>query len=143
MRTLLFVAALLLVGCAPAEEENHQVTGDVDLAHIPALLTELADSVGGVDVESLVALTGSVAMDAEKQEKLQVSYGGASTTLVYHVWREQADWVHLYFSTPSAELAALTENTLPRQALQGGLSGASRRLPPARGAARCSRSTRR
>ncbi len=120
MRTLIVVAALLLIGCAPTEEESHQVTGDVDLARVPALLAELAGSVDGVDVEGLVALTDSVAMDAEKQEKLSVSHDGASTTLVYHVWREQADWVHLYFSTPSAELAAFTEATLQRYERGGG-----------------------
>lgn len=49
-------------------------------------------------------------MDAELQDRYTVSFNGADEEIQIHVWREQVDWVHLYFSTTSRDLIKALEN---------------------------------
>ena len=81
-----------------------------------ASLDQATDST--VDVEALVVLTESVSIDEEKQQKFSVTVNGSDTELLYHVWREQQDWVHLYLSTPSSTLAQLVEDKIQPHRIQ-------------------------
>ena len=110
MKVLLSVAILLLVGCSSSEPEIYRTSVNVDLSKLSALLTavnQLTDD--ELDAEHLVELANSVAMDDEKQETLPIAYNGKETEILYHVWREQADWVHLYVSSPSEDLIGAIE----------------------------------
>ena len=113
MRMLTTVLVLLLVACTPGEPETHTTTANVDLASIPALL----DAIDGMTdndlpVDELLALSNSVPMDQEKQQRMDVTYGGAETTMLIHVWREQEDWVHFYASSTSKDLVDAVGDTL-------------------------------
>ena len=109
MRITVFIALFLLAGCAPrGEPEVFTYSVDVDGPSVGALLTAL-DQITDVDVDDLLRLTESTAMDTEQQERFAVSFNGADTEILYHVWREQEDWVHLYFSSDSEELTGAIE----------------------------------
>jgi len=115
MKILSSVAILLLVACSSNEQEIHQTSANVDLSKLSAVLTavnQLTDN--EMDIEHLVELANSVSLDEEKQERLPMAYNGKETEILYHVWREQADWVHLYFSSPSEDLiGAIKKATEP------------------------------
>ncbi len=104
MHMIAGLAVLLLAACTAGEPETHTTSADIDLVSIPAMLAAidgLTDD--NLPVEELLALTNSVPMDAEKQQRFAVSFGGQDTEVQYHVWREQADWVHVYASSTSKE----------------------------------------
>jgi len=115
MKVLLSVAMLLLVGCSSNKQESYTTSLNVDLSKLSVLLSavnQLTDN--ELDTEHLVELANSVRLDEEKQERLPTAYSGKETEILYHVWREQADWVHLYFSSPSEELiGAIKKATEP------------------------------
>ena len=107
MRYLTLLVFIGLVACSPAEQEETtlQSSVNVDLSVVPALLTALDEMTDSqLDVSGLTDLTNNVTIDQEDQRKFAVTYKGEETELLYHVWREQSDWVHLYFSTPSKAL---------------------------------------
>lgn len=111
MRTALGLLILFIVACAPGEEEVHRVTANMDLDNVPRFLAAIdRQTDSDLGVSDLLALTNSVPMDEEKQQEFSIVYQGAGTTLIYHVWREQADWVHLYLSTPSEALFGLIDS---------------------------------
>lgn len=105
MRKLIILAALAIAGCGAQEAERYTASVDVDMASVKAML----DAIDGVtdnelDVASLAEMTSSVAMDDEKQADLIVRIDGTDVEMFYHVWREQADWVHIYASSTSKKL---------------------------------------
>ncbi len=113
MRIVTTLLALLLAACTPAEPETHTATADVDLASIPSMLAAidgLADN--DLPVDDLLALTNSVPMDDEKQQRFAVTFGGEETEILYHVWREQEGWVHVYASSTSRDLIAAVERSI-------------------------------
>ncbi|MEL7447584.1 MAG: hypothetical protein AAFN78_00150 [Pseudomonadota bacterium] len=119
MKALLVPFVLLLFACSPSEPENITVTGNVTDDAVPVFLAALnlaTDS--AVDVDALVTLTESVSIDEEKQQKFAVTVNGTDTELLYHVWREQQGWVHLYLSTPSSALAQLVDSELQPHKIQ-------------------------
>lgn len=107
MRHLIVIALLgLFAGCStPAEPEVFTASVDIDETALPQLLAAL-DRVtdNEVDVAALQDLTASTPMDDEKQTRFDASFGGNDTTILYHVWREQEDWVHVYTSSESEAL---------------------------------------
>ncbi len=103
MRVVTGFFVLLLVACTPGDPESYTTSANVDLAAIPNALAAIdAITDDALPVEELVDMANSVSMDEEKQERFAVSFDGKQTELLIHVWREQADWVHLYASSPSA-----------------------------------------
>ena len=106
MRKTVFIAIVLLAACTDrGEPEIFTYSVDVDETSVVAVLMAL-DQISDVDVDNLLQLTESTAMDTEQQERFAVSFNGEDTEVLYHVWREQEDWVHLYFSSESEELTA-------------------------------------
>ena len=57
-----------------------------------------------IDIDRLLELTETTKMDDEQQLRFAVSFSGEETEVLYHVWREQEDWVHLYASSESESL---------------------------------------
>lgn len=117
MKRLLGSLVLILAACSADEEVNHQASVNVDLSTLPALLAAV-DGVAenALDVPGLLAMSESVSLDQEKQQIVPVTFGGRQTELMIHVWREHADWVHLYFQTPSADLIAALKTATARLA---------------------------
>ena len=102
----LFVAIVLLAACtAPSEPEVFTSSVDVDESSV-ALVLKALDGLtdNDIDIDGLLELTRTTAMDDEKQQRFAVSYGGDETSILFHVWREQEDWVHLYASSESERL---------------------------------------
>ena len=108
MRKILFVAMFLLAGCSPpGEPEVFTTSVDVDATSVIAVLRALDQLTDNdIDVDGLLALTESTAMDDEQQQRFDVSFAGTETDVLYHVWREQEDWVHLYASSESENFVA-------------------------------------
>jgi hypothetical protein len=48
-------------------------------------------------------------MDEEQQQRVVALFGGERTELLYHVWREQEGWVHVYASSTSRDLVSAVE----------------------------------
>ena len=106
MRTLLSLLALfLLTACARTEPEPVTTSVDVDEARLEALFAAI-DGVteDALDAAPLLELAATTPMDDELQTRFTVRYNGEESEVLYHVWREQADWVHLYFSSTSEAL---------------------------------------
>lgn len=106
MRTLLsLLAVALLVGCAKTEAERVTTSVDVDETRLEALFTAidgLTDDT--LDAASLMELAATTPMDDELEARFTVQFDGAENEVLFHVWREQVDWVHLYFSSTSQPL---------------------------------------
>jgi len=121
MRKLACFAIFLLAGCtAPSEPEVFTTSVDVDGATVMAALTamdQLTDN--DIDVERLLELTETTKMDDEQQERFAVSFNGEKTEILYHVWREQEDWVHLYASSESESLIAAVQAAMAPFAREG------------------------
>ena len=98
---------------APNEPEVFTSSVDVDelsVAQVLDALDGLTDN--DLDVEGLLELTRTTAMDDEKQQRFVVSYEGEETSLLFHVWREQEDCVHLYASSESEDLVNAIKNEM-------------------------------
>jgi len=110
----LFVAIVLLAACtAPSEPEVFTSSVDVDetsVAQVLEALDGLTDN--DIDVDGLLALALTTPMDDEKQQRFAVSYDGEDTSILFHVWREQEDWVHLYASSESGGLVNAIKNEM-------------------------------
>ncbi len=105
-KNFLFVAIVLLAACtAPSEPEVFTSSADVDEASV-ALFLDALDGLtdNDIDIDGLLELTRTTAMDDEKQQRFAVTYDGEKTSILFHVWREQEDWVHLYASSESEGL---------------------------------------
>ena len=100
MRLATIVFVLLLAGCSPGEPETFTTSADVDQDRVPAMLAAI-DALSDTDipVDKLIALTNATPMDQEDQLRFPVTIAGRQTDMLYHVWREQEDWVHVYASS--------------------------------------------
>ena len=113
MRTVAGFVVLFLVACSPSEVETYTTSADVDLESIPAMLAAIDDITDDeLPVDELLALTNSVPMDEEKQQRIAVSFQENDTDMLYHVWREQTDWVHVYASSTSQDLVETVESSI-------------------------------
>ena len=107
------VVVILVVACTPSEPETFTTSANVDDVSIPAMLAainELTDN--ELPVDELLALTTSVSMDDEKQQRVAVSFSGEETDMLIHIWREQTDWVHVYASSTSQDLVSAVEASI-------------------------------
>ena len=112
MRKTVFIALFLLAACtSPGEPEVFTSSVDVDATSVRAVL-EAVDQISAIDVDGLVELTESTPMDDEQQQRFAASFNGDDTEILYHVWREQEDWVHLYVSSESQGLVAALESAM-------------------------------
>lgn len=110
MRIVTGFVVLLLVACSPSELETYTTSANVDLASIPAMLAAIDNTTDDeLPVDELLTLTNSVPMDEEKQQRIVVSFRENETEMLYHVWREQTDWVHVYASSTSQDLVSAVE----------------------------------
>ena len=112
MRRILMLIAVLLAACTPTEEEVLTTSVDVNQSELPALLGDidtLADN--ALPVDKMLELAVSTRMDEEKQERFTFAFNGSDEEIQFHIWREQVDWVHVYFSSTSMELIAALEKT--------------------------------
>jgi hypothetical protein len=110
MRKLFILIAVLLAACTTTEDEVLTTSVDVDQAELPALLGDIdliADNALAVD--KILELAKSTPMDEEQQDRFTLTFRGTDEEIQIHVWREQVDWVHLYFSSTSKELIAALE----------------------------------
>ena len=110
MQKILILIAVLLTACTTAEEEVLTTSVDIDQSDLPALLGDIdmiADNALAVD--EMLELAVSTRMDEEQQDRFTLTFNGTDEEILFHVWREQVDWVHLYFSSTSKELIAALE----------------------------------
>ena len=107
MRIVMILAAIVLAACAPAEKEVLTMSVDVDESGIAALLEDIdAVTDNALPVDELHEFAISTPMDSELEQRLPFVFEGNEEEVQIHVWREQVDWVHLYFSTTSEDLLA-------------------------------------
>ena len=120
MRILaVFITVMLLAACSPAEKEVLTTSVDVDESGLPALMKDLdALTDNALPVAKIIELAATTPMDDELQERYSFVFDGADEEVQIHVWREQADWVHLYFSTTSKDLVAALEQAVAPYARQ-------------------------
>jgi hypothetical protein len=119
MRKLLILLPVLLAACSPAEKEVITTSVDVDQSRLPALLQEIDSLVdNSLAVDAIVKLAEATPMDEELQDRYAVRFRGADEEMQIHVWREQVDWLHLYFSSTSKEMIAAIENKTASYARQ-------------------------
>jgi hypothetical protein len=105
MRILLAFLVLFVTSCSTSEPEVHSASVNVDLSAIGSLLTAIDQiTENDLDIDGLMAMTNSVPMDEEKQQRFPVGFDGDEAELMYHIWREQEDWVHVYVSSTSEAL---------------------------------------
>ena len=112
MRKFLIVFTVFLAACTATEKEVLTTSVDVNQTELSALLTDidaLADN--ALPVDKMLELAESTPMDGELQERIAFTFDGSSEEILFHVWREQVDWVHLYFSSTSRELIEALEET--------------------------------
>lgn len=113
MRKLSVLIVVLLSACTASEEEVMTTSVDVDQSKLPALLRDvdaLADN--SLPVGKILELAETTPMDDELQDRYAFEYEGVDEEIQIHVWREQVDWVHLYFSSTSKDLVAAIEETI-------------------------------
>ena len=110
MQKILILIAVLLAACTTSEDEVLTTSVDIDQSELPALLGDIdliADNALAVD--EMLELAVSTRMDEEQQDRFTLTFNGTDEEILFHVWREQVDWVHLYFSSTSRELIAALE----------------------------------
>ena len=112
MRTFLILITLLATACTPAEKEVLTASVDVDQSELMSLIRDM-DSVtdNALPVDDILELAVATPMDDELQERFSFVFKGSDEEVQIHVWREQVDWVHLYFSTTSKDLITALEAT--------------------------------
>ncbi len=113
MRVATGALLLFLAACSPGEPETFTTSADVDMERIPAMLMAI-DALTDNDVpfDALVELTNDTPMDQEDQLRFPVTFAGRETDMLYHVWREQEDWVHVYASSTDKGLVDAIEMSL-------------------------------
>ena len=112
MRQFPILIILLLAACAPAEKEVLTTSVDVNHSELATLIHDV-DSLtdNSLPVNEIVELAMATPMDDELQERFSFIFKGSDENVQIHVWREQVDWVHLYFSTTSKDLISALEST--------------------------------
>jgi hypothetical protein len=112
MRIVLVLIALLLAACTPAEKEVLTTSVDVNQSELMSLFSDI-DSMtdNALPVNDIHELAVATPMDDELQERFSFVFKGSDEDVQIHVWREQVDWVHLYFSTTSEDLIAALDAT--------------------------------
>ena len=122
MRILLTFMVLFVASCSSSEPEVYSASVNVDLSVIGGLLTAIDQlTENDLDIDGLMAMTNSVPMDEEKQQRFPVKFGGDDAELMYHIWREQQDWVHVYVSSSSEVLIkAIERSAAPFARAEGG-----------------------
>ena len=120
MRLLSILLVIFLTACTTAEREVVTTSVDVNQTDLPALLADLdALAENELDVDRMLSLAVSTPMDQEQQDRFAVTYDGTPEEILVHIWREQVDWVHLYFSSESQDLIDAIEQTNKGYARQG------------------------
>ena len=112
MKKLVLIGILgLLVACSePVEPEMFTTSVDVDETAVSSFLNALNQVTDNtIDVAALKDLTATTSMDDEQQMRFDATFNGENASVLYHVWREQEDWVHLYASSESEALIAAIE----------------------------------
>ena len=112
MRKILILITVLLVACTATEEEVLTTSVDVNQSDLPALLGDIntiADN--ALPVDKMLELAESTKMDEEQQDRFTIAFNGSDEEILFHIWREQVDWVQLYFSSTSKDLIAALEKT--------------------------------
>jgi len=112
MSKTLILLTVLLAACTATEEEVITTSVDVDQSELPALLNDIDTlSNNTLPVREILELAISTPMDEELQDRFAFAFNGSDEEIQIHVWREQVDWVHLYFSSTSRELIDALEKT--------------------------------
>ena len=112
MRKILILIVVLLAACTATKEEVLTTSVDVNQSELPALMGDidtLADN--ALPVDKMLELAVSTPMDDEQQDRIMFAFNGSDEEILFHIWREQVDWVHLFFSSTSKELIAALEKT--------------------------------
>ena len=105
--------AIFLVACSSGDAETHTTSVNIDDEAIPAMLAAIDGLTDNeIPVDELLAMTASVPMDEEKQQRVAVVFAGEETDMLIHIWREQADWVHVYASSTSQDLVKAVEGDI-------------------------------
>ena len=113
MRIIVGVLLVLLAACSPSEPETFTTSANVEDQRILAMLTAIdgvADN--SLPVDDLLELTNTTPLDQERQLRFPVTFRGEETEILYHVWREQEDWVHVYASSTNEKLVDAVEAQL-------------------------------
>jgi len=110
MQKLFILIAVLLAACTTAEDEVLTTSVDIDQSDIAALLGDIdLIAENALAVGEMLELAVSTPMDEEQQGRFTLTFKGTDEEIQFHVWREQVDWVHLYFSSTSTDLIAALE----------------------------------
>ena len=111
MRRYLILIALALAACTPVEKEVLTTSVDVNHSELESLIRDV-DSLtdNSLPNNKIYELAISTPMDDELQERYSFTFKGSDEDVQIHVWREQADWVHLYFSMTSKDLISAIES---------------------------------
>ena len=118
MRKIAIFMFIILAACAPGEKEVLTTSVDVAQSQLEALFDQVnALAENELDTDKMLQLAVSTPMDAEQQDRFAVTFNGSEEEIQLHIWREQVDWVHLYFSSTSKELVAAIEESNARFAL--------------------------
>lgn len=117
MRYMTLLAALFLVACTPAEKEVHTTSANIDDTVVPQMFAALdALTESGIPVDALAELAASTPLDEETEQRFPVAYNGDEAEVQVHIWREQADWVHVYASSTNESLVGAIEDTMSEYA---------------------------
>lgn len=120
-KIVILIFAVVAAACAPSEKEVLTTSVDVAQSQLEALLDEIsALAENELDTEKMLQLAVSTPMDEELQDRFAVTFKGAEEEIQLHVWREQVDWVHLYFSSTSKELVTAIEKSNAKFAMSEG-----------------------
>ena len=110
MRKLAILIFAVVAACAPGEKEVLTTSVDVAQSQLEALFNQVnALAENELDTEKMLQLAVSTPMDEELQDRFAITFNGTGEEIQIHVWREQVDWVHLYFSSTSKELITAIE----------------------------------
>jgi hypothetical protein len=110
MRATVALLVFFLTACSSPEPEDYTTSANVDDQRILAMLTAIDGLVdNALPVDDLLELTQTTSLDQEQQLRFPVSYRGEETEILYHVWREQEDWVHVYASSSNKRLVDAVE----------------------------------
>ena len=112
MSKTLILLTVLLAACTATEEEVITTSVEVDHSELPALFNDI-DTLSNhtLPISGILELAISTPMDEELQDRFAFAFNGSDEEIQIHVWREQVDWVHLYFSSTSRGLIAALEKT--------------------------------
>jgi hypothetical protein len=118
MRKLAVLVFVVLAACAPSEKEVLTTSVDVAQSQLEGLFDQINSlTENELDTDKMLQLAVSTPMDEEQQDRFAVTFNGSEEEIQLHIWREQVDWVHLYFSSTSKELVAAVEESNARFAL--------------------------